>query len=225
MSGTDSSPPPSETAELKQRIEAERTGQPRLIYRDRDDRQRILFLEDVGSRLSIGRGDESELALPWDAEVSLLHAELEHVGAAWLLVDDGLSSNGSFVNGERVVGRRRLRPGDNVRVGQTTLTFEAPGQAQAQMTSLPSTPQPTITAAQRRVLVALCRPFRDGGPHATPATNKQIADELVLSVIAVKTHLRSLFEKFEVGDLPQNKKRAAVVERAFRSGTISLKDL
>ncbi len=215
----------SATADLKERLEAERTGKSHLIYRDQDERQRILFLDDAGTRLSVGRSDESELALPWDSEVSLLHAELEHVGAAWLVVDDGLSSNGTFVNGERVVGRRRLRSGDAVRVGRTTLDFKAAEQVRAQLTSLPTTPQPTITEAQRRVLVALCRPFRDGGPHATPATNKQIADELVLSVVAVKTHLRTLFEKFEVGDLPQNKKRAAVVERAFRSGTISLKDL
>ena len=48
--------------------------------------------------------------------------------------------------------------------------------------------------------------------YATPATNKQIADEVFLSVDAVKGHLRTLFERFELGDLPQNQKRLRLVE-------------
>ena len=42
---------------------------------------------------------------------------------------------------------------------------------------------------------------------------------------AVKTHLRALFAKFGVGDLPQNQKRVKLVERAFQSGALSPKDL
>jgi predicted ArsR family transcriptional regulator len=64
----------------------------------------------------------------------------------------------------------------------------------------------TISPGQRRVLVALCRPYKDGGAFATPATNQAIAAELHLSVDAVKTHMRALFEKLGVEDLPQNKK-------------------
>ncbi len=75
------------------------------------------------------------------------------------------------------------------------------------------------------MLVALCRPFKDGAAFATPPTNQQIADELHLSVDAVKTHMRALFEKLEVGDLPQNQKRVALVERALHSGAISKSDL
>ena len=51
-----------------------------------------------------------------------------------------------------------------------------------------------LSPAQRRVLVALCRPFRDDQDFATPASNQQIADELVVSVEAVKTHLRAMFD-------------------------------
>ena len=50
-------------------------------------------------------------------------------------------------------------------------------------------------------------PFKDGAAFATPATNQAIAEELHLSVDAVKTHMRALFEKLEVEDLPQNRKR------------------
>ena len=45
--------------------------------------------------------------------------------------DDGLSRNGTWVNEERVTARRRLRDGDVVRVGGTSLAFCAPGRARA----------------------------------------------------------------------------------------------
>jgi pSer/pThr/pTyr-binding forkhead associated (FHA) protein len=40
-----------------------------------------------------------------DLLVSRLHAKLERIGGAWTIVDDGLSRNGTFVNGQRVIGR------------------------------------------------------------------------------------------------------------------------
>ena len=80
---------------------------------------------------------------------------------------------------------------------------------------------PELTDTQRRVLVALCRPYRDGGRFASPATNQQIADEVFLSVDAVKMHLRTLFGKFELGDLPQNEKRARLAECVLQFGLIS----
>ena len=51
------------------------------------------------------------------------------------------------------------------------------------------------------------------------------SDELFLSVEAVKTHLRVLFGKFGVEDLPQNQKRARLVERAFQTGIVNERDL
>ena len=82
-----------------------------------------------------------------------------------------------------------------------------------------------LSPAQRRVLIALARPFRDSGGIVTPATNQQIATELFLSVEAVKTHLRALGVKFGVQDLPQNQKRTKLVERAFATGVITHHDL
>jgi DNA-binding CsgD family transcriptional regulator len=82
-----------------------------------------------------------------------------------------------------------------------------------------------VSPAQKRVLIALCRPFKDSAAFATPATNQQIADELTLSVEAVKTHLRALFEKFGVTELPQNQKRVGLVERALQSGLVAERDL
>ena len=75
------------------------------------------------------------------------------------------------------------------------------------------------------MLVALCRPYRDGGTYALPATNRQIAGEVFLSVDAVKGHLRALFGRFGVEDLPQNEKRLRLVERALETGAVSRHEL
>ena len=82
-----------------------------------------------------------------------------------------------------------------------------------------------LSETQRRVLLALCRPYKERTGFSTPATNQQISEELFLSVDAVKTHLRVLFQKFEVEDLPQNQKRARLVELAFHLGLVNPRDL
>ena len=218
----------AETAgELKERIEAERDGVPFLVYRDADGRQLIKALGEGRDRFSVGRSEEADVSLGFDREVSRAHAELERVGGEWALADDGLSRNGSFVNGERVAGRRRLRDGDELMFGDTMVLYRAPSQARADETlaAKEGAEVHTVTETQRRVLVALCRPFGDGSEFATPATNRQIADEVFLSVDAVKANLRTLFETFGVGELPQNQKRVRLAELALRSGVISPREL
>jgi hypothetical protein len=220
-----SSPRAATAAELKSQIDAERDGLPFLVYRDGEGEQKIFVLGDGG--ICLGREPPAEIALAWDGEVSRAHAELLRVGAEWTLVDDGLSLNGSFVNGELVRGRRRLHDGDSLRLGDTVLLFRNPTEADARTTTPKGQRGPVVTLseAQRRVLVALCRPFKDSTAFVTPATNEQIAAELFLSVDAVKKHMRALFEKFGVAELPQNEKRARLVERAFAGGLISEYDL
>ena len=82
-----------------------------------------------------------------------------------------------------------------------------------------------VTDAQRRVLVALCRPMKDGAQDAVPATNPQIAEELFLTVAAVKTHLRALFHAFGIDDLPQQNKRRRLVALAISTGVVHERDL
>ena len=219
---------PADTAsELKERIEAERSGEPFLVWRDADGKQLLRELRPEAARLTVGRSETADVPLAFDSEVSRLHAELERLGDDWTLADDGLSRNGSFVNGERVVGRRRLRDGDILRFGSTLALFRSPAQEAAGETTV-ARDRPdaaSVTETQRRVLVALCRPFREGSEFASPASNKEIAEEVFLSVEAVKANLRALFERFEVGDLPQNKKRIRLAELAMRSGVVSPRDL
>jgi pSer/pThr/pTyr-binding forkhead associated (FHA) protein len=221
------SPHAATAVELKAQIEAEREGQPFLIHRDGNGEHRITPLDRDRERLTLGRRSSADLALNWDEEVSRLHAELLRKGDEWTIADNGLSLNGSFVNGEAVRGQRRLRDGDAIRVGSTVLIFRSPGDQESQATT-PSAQLRTVvslTDAQRRVLMALCRPFKDSAAFVTPPTNEHIADELYLSVDAVKKHLRALFEKFGVQHLPQNEKRARLVERAFAGGFIAQQDL
>jgi pSer/pThr/pTyr-binding forkhead associated (FHA) protein len=213
-------------AELQEQLVAARGGSPFLLYRDGEGEQQIVRLEGLRA-VTVGRDEQADVALGWDSLVSRLHAEFECVSGQWTVVDDGLSTNGSFVNGERVTGRRRLRDGDALRFGRTHLLFRAPALGSSSTTTfgddLPSAA--TLSPAQRRVLVALCRPYKGATPFATPATNQEIASELVLSVDAIKTHLRVLFQKFGVEHLPQNQKRARLVERALVSGIVSERDL
>jgi pSer/pThr/pTyr-binding forkhead associated (FHA) protein len=212
-------------AELKEQIEAERRGMPFVLWRA-DGAQRILTLPATG-RVTVGRDAGCDLALAADEEVSRLHAELERVGAHWVLADHGLSRNGTFLNGERLLGERPLRDGDTIRFGGTQVRFHAPGERGGNSTR-PSRETPaaeSLSPTQRAVLVALCRPYRDGSPFATPASNQQIAEEVSLSVPRVKAHLHDLFERLDVGDLPHNAKRAKLVEIAFQTGAVSPRDL
>jgi DNA-binding CsgD family transcriptional regulator len=214
-------------AELKERIAADRRGDPYLLFRDETGQQHILTLAGQADRLTVGRAPGCELPLTWDNKVSGTHAQLERLGGNdWTLNDDGLSRNGSFVNGTRLRQRQRLADGDVLRFGDTAVLFRAPlRQITATIPETAEAGEVHLSPAQRRVLVALCRPFRGGDEFATPASNQAIAEELVLSVEAVKTHLRALFDKFEVGDLPRQAKRGELVKRAFQSGAISQRDL
>jgi pSer/pThr/pTyr-binding forkhead associated (FHA) protein len=188
------------------------------LYRDGGGTQVILALAGA---VTVGRRAERDVALPWDTEVSRLHAQLEPVGSDWIVVDDGLSRNGTFVNGERVNGRRRLKDGDRIVFGETPVTFRAPADAEAESTATIRVGASSIplSESQRKVLVALCRPLKDSA-YAAPATNKAIADEIHLSVDAVKAHLRVLFERFGLDALPQNQKRARLAAVALVNGVV-----
>jgi len=207
--------------ELQERIAAERRERPFLLYRDGDEAQRIVDLGGAPQRLTIGRSTTNDLPLSWDAEVSRVHASLERVGDEWTFVDDGRSHNGSFIDGERVSGRRRLRDGDVIALGRTMLVFRSPsGRESLRTATSQQRAAPKISEAQLRVLTALCRPYGEGA-YAVPASNRQIADELVLGVETVKTHMRALFDAFELGDVPQHQKRATLAQRALQTGLVS----
>jgi pSer/pThr/pTyr-binding forkhead associated (FHA) protein len=77
----------------------------------------------VVDELSLGR-ENADVVFD-DTEVSRRHAVVRVVDGT-LEISDAGSANGTFVNGSRIDGDRRLRDGDVIRVGQTTLKIELP---------------------------------------------------------------------------------------------------
>jgi pSer/pThr/pTyr-binding forkhead associated (FHA) protein len=74
--------------------------------------------------LTVGRGGQNDLAIDGDEFASSRHVRFEpRPDGIW--VQDLGSTNGTYVNGIRIDGARRLASGDVVRVGETDLRFEA----------------------------------------------------------------------------------------------------
>ncbi len=255
--------------EVGARAEAERSGRPFLELRDGGGRERVFVFAPGADSASVGRRSSSDLVLDWDDQVSRLHARFECQNGGWELVDDGISSNGTFVNERRLNGREPLRSGDVLRFGATEITYHAPASraARAEADRRPTTrgrgsprprgtqrprrhprprgpsapwrparprrgpPRPAgapsieLSSTQRRVLAALCRPYKGGNRFATPATDDQIAEDLILSVGEVRTHLRILCAKLGITNPSTQDTRVRVVERAFSAGLISEQDL
>lgn len=206
-------------------IAAEREGIPFLVHRDEHQDLRIVPLAG-GDRVRVGRAAGNEVVLAGDAQVSRAHAVLEPSGGGWTVVDDGMSRNGTHVNGERVVRHRRLEDRDVLRIGDTSLLFRYPAMVVDDTTAFATRlPDARITPAERRVLAALCRPMLRAGGVGMPAGNAEIAAELFLSLPAVKSHVRSLFAKVGVDGLAQNHKRVELARRAIEAGLVSARDL
>jgi hypothetical protein len=187
-----------------------------LLYHDADGDEHTAPLEH--GRLVIGRRSASDLPLPWDDEVSRVHCEVESIGGEWTVSDSGLSRNGTFVNEQRLTERRRLRDGDAIRAGSTRIVFHDPVTATSAGTvDAASHPElAPLNERQRAILAALAQPFAGGGRMAVPATNREIADAVGLSVDAVKGHLRVLYARFGLDALPQHEKRVRLAELALQ---------
>ena len=213
--------------ELKARLEAERAGEPFLVYRDGDGIQHLLTLDAGVVRVAVGRRPEADLALTWDSEVSRLHAVLERVAGEWTVVDDGLSANGTFpgrtASAAAAGSSRATCSASAARSSRSATRSTSAAERRRAARDLAAVAR--ISPAQRQVLVALCRPFAGDAGLASPPTNQDIAGALFLSVDAVKTHLRLLFAKFGIEDLPQNQKRMELVRRAMGSGLVTERDL
>jgi hypothetical protein len=73
--------------------------------------------------VTIGRGGQNDLVLDGDEFASARHTRVEARGDG-IWVQDLESTNGTFVNGTRIVGAERMSPGDILRVGETDLRVE-----------------------------------------------------------------------------------------------------
>lgn len=98
----------------------------------------------------IGRSPRAEVRLD-DPFASRLHAELGSAGTAVEVADLG-SGNGTYVNGDRVGGRVPFRPGDRLRIGNTTLELESDAEATINVAAREEAPALVVEATEREVL-------------------------------------------------------------------------
>ena len=170
-------------------------------------------------RMTVGTLDSNDLVVDADG-VSRVHAAFERFGDAWCVRDLG-SRNGTFVNGDRIIGEHALHPGDEILLGRLRLLFRGP--ARGTETAAIAQPPP-LTTRERDVLVALCRPLLTGDAFTEPASIRAIATELVVSEAAVKQHLSRLYDKFDVGAHGE-RKRVQLANAAVARGAVKLGDL
>src|SRR5262245_42069202 len=142
-----------------------------------------------GDRVTVGKDEHNDVVLD-DPTVSRLHAVLEHFAAGWCVTDLG-SSNGTFLNGERIWAQQRLRHGDEIRVGRTRLLFRNSADVGHSRTETEAE-SPALTAREHDVLAVLCRPLLDRDLFTEPSSIREIAADLVVSDAAVKQHLANL---------------------------------
>lgn len=86
------------------------------------DRKTVQIYDLDKPLIQIGRVAGMDIQID-DVSVSRRQAEIRQEGAGWVVKDIG-SSNGTFVNGERLTGERALKAGDEISVGQFSLFFE-----------------------------------------------------------------------------------------------------
>jgi hypothetical protein len=210
-------------AEHEARLAAERLGVPFLVYRDGEGRQRIHPLERGRRSVTIGRRDEADISLPWDPECSRLHAELELRAGEWTISDDGLSQNGTWVNELRLVGRRRLADGDDVRVGRTHVIFANPVSIGIGPTLVPGelSATPRFSEQQQRLLRGLCRPLLGDGDGVAPATDAEISRWAGIPASTVTTELDHLTRALGLDEGPSDVRRRELALLALRSGLVA----
>jgi hypothetical protein len=157
---------------------------------------------------TVGRGSGADIRLD-DPSVSRLHAELVRRGPYIYVADLGLSRNGTRVNG-RPVARRVLDDGDVLSFGSARCRIEGiPREELAADAELRRSAAPELTRRELDVLISLCRPALSDDAFVTPATAREIADDLVVTEAAVKQHLLRLYTKFRVPEGPNRRTRLA----------------
>ncbi len=137
---------------------------------------------DLAKEVTLLGRDVSNDIILGDAEISRQHARLTRTPGGYVLEDLG-STNGSFVNGERLMAPRVLNPGDLVAFGENvSLTFDAVApEAAATVASTAAQPEgapavapvqaPPPAAAQPKPAAAEVKPAAP--PVDEPAEKKK----------------------------------------------------
>lgn len=188
------------------------------LHIDAPDGVREVTLED---ELTIGRTPPAGLVLG-DSGLSRKNTTIFREDDELLVVDED-STNGTFLNGERIWAPQRLRHGDEVRVGRTRLLFRNSSDVGRTVTEAEAE-RPTLTPREHDVLAVLCRPLLDRDLFTEPSSIREIATDLVVSEAAIKAHLANLYLKFDVEEGASNR-RSRLANEALRRGAVTLADL
>jgi hypothetical protein len=114
----------------------------------------------------IGRDASNGVAIN-DAEVSRKHAKLSLHGSAYVIQDLG-STNGTFINGQRITGTQVLNPGDTVSFGENiVLMYEAAFDPNATVIASSQAPR-TLAPVRRPVPVPAPAPVPSLPPAPAP---------------------------------------------------------
>lgn len=132
-----------------------------------------------GDQLIIGRDSSSAVAIN-DAEVSRKHARLNFQGGKYVIEDLG-STNGTFVNGQRLASPAVLKSGDVVSLGeQIVLMFEA----------LSADPGATIAASRKNFQSP---PAPAQAPAPAPAPQQSYSSTPTAAPAGGKTNMTPIF--------------------------------
>ncbi len=137
-----------------------------------------------GDQLTIGRDSSSGVAIN-DAEISRKHAKLNFQGGKYVIEDLG-STNGTFVNGQRLVSAVVLKSGDVVSFGeQIVLMYE----------SLASDPGATMISARKNLSHPISTPVPAPAPSPAPAPQQYYSTPPAATPIAVakRTNMMPIF--------------------------------
>ena len=161
-----------------------------LLFRSGDFKgQRLPIKVPV---VNIGRGDYNDIVIG-DPSVSTMHAKLQRREAIWILTDLG-STNGTFVEGERLTGEAPLSPGTTLRFGDVIALFEplddrVPAQRTNQTRMMDrldaAAPPKAAVSEQRKAPVRPRRPIRMIPPRPKGPSAVLVTSMLVLMAVLI----------------------------------------
>jgi hypothetical protein len=120
----------------------------------------------LDNELVLGRSTPGLGSLGGDSEISRVHARVYHDPSGQLMVEDLGSTNGTHVNGNRIAGATPLRSGDQLRVGQSTMTVS--GGAEGATTVGQIVPPPAAAVPPPPAAVAATPPTAPYQPAQPP---------------------------------------------------------
>jgi hypothetical protein len=154
----------------------------------------------VDGEVAIGREETGVGNLGHDPELSRRHARFRRLDSGGIEVEDLGSTNGTFVNGERIDAPRLLAPGDTIKLGKTKLQFDDPeatvitarpaAAAAAGAVAAPPAPDPVAPPsppAQPAAVASAAAPPAAPGPGPGPSAGRRRPSPalLIAGVVAI----------------------------------------